>query len=294
MFENVLVGVDGRSGGRDAIALAPRLTGPEGELTLVNVHGGSRGASHMVTPRQLRREREASQDLLERERAAAALDAKLLSLAGASPAHALHEHAKDCRADLLVVGSCSRGLIDRAILGSDTSSALSGAPCALAIASPGYAEHPMPLAKIGVGYDGSPESKLALQAGRELGSATRASVEALKVVSPPTYGWYTGIIPPLTGEGVDVMLQEARKRMQRLPDVDGRAVRGPVGEELAAFADSVDLLIVGSRDHGPMKRLVLGSISHYLERHAHCSLLILPHELLPASRPAQPTTAPEA
>jgi hypothetical protein len=59
-------------------------------------------------------------------------------------------------------------------------------------------------------------------------------------------------------------------------DVEGRAVYGLAGEELAAFGDQVDLLVVGSRSYGPVKRLVLGSASDYLQRHARCSLLVLP------------------
>jgi nucleotide-binding universal stress UspA family protein len=58
--------------------------------------------------------------------------------------------------------------------------------------------------------------------------------------------------------------------------VEGHAVYGLTGEELAAFGDSVDLLVVGSRNYGPVRRLVLGSTSDYLERHARCSLLVLP------------------
>ena len=61
-----------------------------------------------------------------------------------------------------------------------------------------------------------------------------------------------------------------------LPGVDGRAVLGLTGEELAAFGEEVDILVVGSRSHGPLRRLVLGSTSDYLERHARCSLLVLP------------------
>jgi nucleotide-binding universal stress UspA family protein len=49
-----------------------------------------------------------------------------------------------------------------------------------------------------------------------------------------------------------------------------------VGEELAAFGEELDLLVVGSRGYGPVKRLVIGSTSDYLERHARCSLLVLP------------------
>ena len=38
MFNNVLVGVDGRPHGRDAIVLASRLKDPDGKLTLAHVH----------------------------------------------------------------------------------------------------------------------------------------------------------------------------------------------------------------------------------------------------------------
>ena len=38
MFKNVLVGVDGRPNGRDAIALASQLADPDGKLTLAHVH----------------------------------------------------------------------------------------------------------------------------------------------------------------------------------------------------------------------------------------------------------------
>ena len=64
--------------------------------------------------------------------------------------------------------------------------------------------------------------------------------------------------------------------MGELPDLEGRAVYGLATEELAQFGDEVDILVVGSRGYGPVKRLVLGSTSEYLQRHARCSLLVLP------------------
>jgi len=50
MFEKVIVGVDGRPTGRDAIALASRLVSPQGELTLANVHAGELRPVHAATP----------------------------------------------------------------------------------------------------------------------------------------------------------------------------------------------------------------------------------------------------
>jgi nucleotide-binding universal stress UspA family protein len=82
--------------------------------------------------------------------------------------------------------------------------------------------------------------------------------------------------------------------MAALPDVQGRAVYGVPGEELAAFGDELDLLIVGSRNYGPARRLIVGSTSSYLERHARCSLLMLPRvgtEATPSESTPIATTA---
>jgi nucleotide-binding universal stress UspA family protein len=265
MFRNVLVGVDGRPNGRDAIALASRLTAPDGNMTLAHVH----------TPGLVREDRDTPERLLEQERADADVTAALQDIVAMSPGRGLHEQAEAQGADLLVVGSCSHGALGRAMLGDDTRAALNGAPCAVAIAALGYAGRPSPIAKIGVAYNATPESEAALAAARELAASTGASIHALEVVSVTTYA-YTGIVPPAIGESMDTLLAEASDRMRELPDVEGRAVYGLTGEELAAFGDEVDVLVVGSRGYGPIRRLVLGSTSDYLERHARCSLLVLP------------------
>ncbi len=275
MFKNVLVGVDGRPAGRDAIALASHLTAPDGKLTLANVHGGELHPIHAVTQGSGEAEHDGSHKLLEVERAAAGIDAELVSVVSVSPGRGLHQQAEDQHADLLVVGSCSRGAFGRAMLGDDTRAALNGAPCAVAVASAGYGKHPTPLANVGVGYNDSAESEVALAAARELAAPTKASIHALQVVSIPSYA-YSGLIPADIGDSMEEILKDAERRMAELPDVDARVVYGLAGEELAAFGEHVDILVVGSRGYGPVKRLMLGSTSDFLERHARCSLLVLP------------------
>ena len=275
MFRNVLVGVDGRPGGRDAIELARHLMDSDGKLTLAHVHSGDLRPSHAIIPGMVGEERAASHKLLERELEAAEVDAELVDIEAMTPGRGLHQQAEDQGADLLVVGSCGQGAFGRAMLGDDTRAALNGAPCAVGVASLGYSEHPAPLAKIGVGYNRSPESEAALQLARELAASSRATVEALEVVSIQSFA-YTGMIPPAIGDTMNAMLKEANSRLSELPDAHGHAVCGFTGEELAIFSADVDLLVVGSRSYGPMKRLMLGSTSNYLERHARCCLLVLP------------------
>ncbi len=273
MFKNVLVGVDGRPTGRDAIAFAARLLDPEGKLTLGHVHGDMLSPVHAAVPGVIEEERKTSHELLERERADAQVSAELVSIAAMSPGGGLHEQAEEMQADLLVVGSSSRGAFGRIMVGDDTRAALNGAPCAVAIAERGYAEHPRPLAKIGVAYNDSPESIAALAMARQVAQPTRASVHVLQVVPIASYA-YGGAMP--MGAFVEEMLEDANKNLAELPDVEGRAVSGLPGEELASFGDQVDLLVVGSRGYGPLKRLVLGSTTMFLERHGRSSLLVLP------------------
>jgi nucleotide-binding universal stress UspA family protein len=277
MFEQVIVGVDGRSGGRDAMELARHLVSPRGKLTLANVHSGELSPMNAVTPGLIADERGTSLELLQRERAEADLDAdaELVSFAALSPGRGLHDLAEERGADLLVVGSSSRGVLGRAMLGDDTRAALNGAPCAVAIAARSYAEHPPPLASVGIGYDGSPESETALAAARGVAAQQRAKLIALEVVSIPTYS-FTGLAPAALGDTIDALVKDAKERLGAIDGVEGRVLYGLPGEELAAFSDEVNLLVVGSRNYGPLRRLVVGSTSDYLERHARCSLLALP------------------
>src|SRR5271157_4403798 len=147
MFKNALVGVDGRPSGRDAIALASRLS--EGRLTLAHVQPGNVHPLRAISPGLAADERDAAVKLLEGERQEADADAELVTVEASTPGAGLHKLAEQRGAELLVV---------RAMLGDDTRAALNGSPCAVAIASRGYAERPAPIAKIGVAYNGSPES----------------------------------------------------------------------------------------------------------------------------------------
>jgi len=275
MFMQIVVGVDDHEGGRDAIALAKVLARPQSEITLAYVYCGDPRVYQGREKPPVVTDRERTLERIETLRHEVGIDADIRYVGATSPGRGLHELAEHQHADLLVVGSSSRGLVGRVLTGDDTRAALNGAPCAVAIAERGYSEHPTPIAKVGVAYNGSPESKLALECARELTAATRADIVALEVVAIPTYA-YTGLMVPTAGGGLDEILADANKRMEEIDGVSGRAVYGLSGEELAAFGDEVDLLVVGSRSYGPVRRLVIGSTSDYLERHARCALLVLP------------------
>ena len=274
MFLNVLVGVDGSSSGRDAIALASRLLSRGGRLTLVHVRAPAPSAAAGPFGGGADDAREASRRLLVRERASAEVATELVSICDLAPGRGLHVQAEQREADLLVVGSCARAVAGRTMLADDTRAALNGAPCPVAIACCGYARATRPIRTVGVAYNRSRESDAALIMAREIAAATGAAVRALEVVPVMGHG-FRAFVPASADERVDAMLQEAGEHMDGLLDVDGRVCYGLVGEELAAFAREVDILLVGSRGYGPCGRAMVGHTADHLERSAGCSLLLL-------------------
>jgi len=275
MFRRVLVGVDGRPGGRDAIALARLLAAPDGVITLAHVYGQDlvigRGGSETVLIERARAEL-----LLEHELDSASLDAQMVAACDHRVGRGLHLLAERLSADLIVIGSTRHGLIGRVLMGDDTRAALNGAPCAVAIASRGYGCQPHPLDTLGVGYDGSPESRLALAAARELAARHTSTILALRVVSLDDVRGEASI-PADWPEGTSRLIHESSEQLHELgDDVLGDAVYGGPREELVRFGENLDLLLIGSRGYGPLGRLFHGHVSDYLARHVPCPLVIVP------------------
>jgi nucleotide-binding universal stress UspA family protein len=274
MFRNVIVGIDRGQGARDATALAKVLVASDGSLTLARVYiRDSLGRDSSSGLDKVEREHGLARHSAENDRQPG--DRELRHIASPSVGRGLHELAEAERADLLVVGSCRRGLVGRVTLGDETTDALTGAPCAVAIAPFAYAERPAVLAEIGVAYDASPESEYALSVARGLASEHEATISAFEAVSVPAYLTVPGAGAGAATESVPDMVAEARARIAALGEVEPHAAYGAAAEELAAYSASLDLLVVGSRGYGPFGRLVHGSTSRKLARSARCPLIVL-------------------
>jgi nucleotide-binding universal stress UspA family protein len=292
MFNNVLVGVDDREVGHDPITLAKTLLGPSGRLTLAHLLTSEpyvfRGVARRYAAEDWariaeRQEEEHALALLERARDEARLSELELTLRcvrSSSVGRGLHELAETVRADLLVLGSSRQSLLGHAVIRDDTRAALTGAPCAVAVAPAGYSEQPHVMREIGVGYDGSAESAYAVEVARELADEWGAKLSAFTALSVPTAAFGPGH-RPLT-DAIDTLVSRAKERIAALGGVAPHAAYGRAAEELAVYSASVDLLIVGSRAYGPIGRLMHGSTSARLARTARCALLVLPRRTGPS------------
>lgn len=274
MFDKVLVGVDGRQGGQDAIALARQLAAPSAKVTLAHVYGGPTAGGHaaaLAVPFEL----EATEQLLTQTATQSGMPVDTASICESSVGRGLHTLAEQRDAELLVVGSCHRGKLGQVLVGDDTSRALNGAPCAIAIAPRGYTEAQHDLRTVGIGYDGSAESEHALTAARQLASRHGATVKALWVVSLENVREERPI-PADWPQTAQLLVARCLDQLRRIDGVEGDAVYGGPREELSGLSDRVDLLVIGSRGYGPIGRLFHGSVSSYLVKHVSCPLLVLP------------------
>ena len=273
MFAEVIVGVDNHRAGRDAIALAERLATPETKLTLAHVLTSDPYLYRGVSAELAAAERKDAEELLERARAGTAMQTRLRWIRSSSVGRGLHELVSEQDADLLVVGSSSRGPVGRVLQHDDTRGALNEARCAVAIAPGDYAATPGLINHVGIAYNGSPESEAALVAGRVLAASHGAQLSACAVVPGESDAPHHRL--PRPGDAPAELI-EARDRLGTMKGVRPYAACGEPAQKLAIYSGSLDLLIIGSRSYGALGRLVHGSTSSQLTRTAQCPLLVLP------------------
>ncbi|MDQ2894594.1 MAG: universal stress protein [Actinomycetota bacterium] len=284
MFKRIVVGYDGTAEGRDAVVLGAAIASATGAgLSLVGVF------PPMLVPlpgefsrASLRTQAEAG---LRDVRDAVAPDALIETVVDLSMPRALRHFAERWHADLVVLGSERKACEGHARIGRRGRQLLYDAPFAVAVASRGLHEQALKLGRIGVGYDGGPESRAALGLAVELARGAHAALAVRSVVED--------MIPVLDARGWlafedwshDHVWEDERQSAQAAAEEAVRALGVPVevsatvgepGRELRALSESVDVIVVGSRRWGLFARLVTGSVGETLVRDAACSLVIVP------------------
>ena len=282
MFNTIIVGVDGRQGGRDALALAERLrSAAGGDVIAVQVYPYeyyvSRGANADFEA-VIRADAETE---LKAELERMGIEATALVVPDGSPARALHREAERHEASLIVVGSAHHGRVGRVLAGDVTAGTLHAAPCAVAVAPAGYADRAGELSAVGVGYDGSPESDAAVELAKALADAAGVGLRVMCVLEPSLpWASYPSSVHDWSAEA-EVVRERTRATVDELvarlgAGVTGEVLEGAPVRELLFEAGTLGLLVCGSRSYGPVRRLLLGSTSRRLVHEAPVPVLVLP------------------
>lgn len=207
-------------------------------------------------------------------------------------AHLAHAY----RSDLVVLGPTHRGALSRVVPGATVERLLGEAPCAIAVAPAGFEARvkegsswqpldgdgeDVGMRVVGVGYDASDAAKEALATATQLaihnGAALRVYTVAPKHVLPAEGNVPASVDPQAQIERYRAALHES---VSTLP-AEARALpvflRGDPAEELIkASRTGVDLLVLGSRSGGPLRRMLHQSVTSAVMSRIACPLLISP------------------
>lgn len=281
----VVVGVDGSERSGDALALAARLAQLGQRLVLAHVHPYGELSDLLSDDDYAQLVREVAESTLAAAQATLdpATERTMRLLAHRSPAAGLHDLAAQEDAALIVVGSSHQSGLGRVFPGSVAESVLAGAPVPVAVAARGLAGSNDGLRIIGCGFDGSPEAHEALEWAAEIARQQDARLEVLAVHAPIAFGGVStaGTVGYESANAamrrtLEGQMRNAIASLGENVAASGRVVDGVPAVELRKASSEFDLLVVGSRGYGPIRTVLLGSVSRALVREAGCSVVVLP------------------
>ena len=134
--------------------------------------------------------------------------------------------------------------------------------------------------------DGSEEADLAALRAVELADATDSELHVVHVGVVPiflkSYPGTLGYYDKLYEQIEEVSRELLRKQTWRVKAVGGTVAgahlrMGEAALEIVALAEELqaDLIVMGSRGLGGVRRALIGSVSDSVVRHAHCPVLVV-------------------
>jgi nucleotide-binding universal stress UspA family protein len=184
-------------------------------------------------------------------------------------------------ADLLVVGARGLGAFVGMLVGSVSEHVAGLAACPVVVVH----DAGSPDLPVLVGVDGSPANHAAVAFAFDAAARRRVELVALSAAEPQWIRPALGSPAPPAADAAGAQ-DAARNRLDealrpwtdRYPDVRVRrvAVVGGAARALIAASSRAGMAVVGSRGHGTLSGLVLGSVSRHLLRHAKCPVAVVP------------------
>lgn len=131
-----------------------------------------------------------------------------------------------------------------------------------------------------VGYDQTPGSQRALERAAALGKALGAKLVVTSVTPLMVSAGRSGgpIDPTDRPEKHAAELAVAREYLEGQGiDADYQGAVGDPADAIVQLADerAADMIVVGTREHGLINRLIGASVSEAVSHHAHCDVLIV-------------------
>lgn len=131
--------------------------------------------------------------------------------------------------------------------------------------------------RIVVGVDGSGSSRSALAWAVDEARRRDATVEVVHAWSVPSPNPYlpAALDPETFRSGGAAVLQDVIEQGGDGVELAPRLVEGSAVTALLAASEDADLVVVGSHGHGPLARLLLGSVTQRVLQHARCPVVVV-------------------
>lgn len=203
-------------------------------------------------------------------------DFAMREMRGIAPAAGLKDLAVREDAELIVIGSTHRGKLGRVIPGTVADRLLSGSACAVAVAPRGWAngDH-FGLGLIGIAFDGSPESELALRHAVQLATRLYARLRVITIAPGMGESSSAALVTAIDDRAREVS-EHALAELPPWLSAESALEHGDPVRSLARHGVDLDLLVIGSRGFGPFRRTLLGGVSADVMRAAPCPVVVVP------------------
>jgi nucleotide-binding universal stress UspA family protein len=135
--------------------------------------------------------------------------------------------------------------------------------------------------KILLATDGSPDAEQALVYARDIALRDIAQVIIVHAFEPvPSFlghPWRDEVTARHVHAGQEVADSAAQNLQEAGIDVIVEVLEGPAADAILKVADvrECDLIVMGSRGHGTLASLLLGSVSHRVLAHARVPVMIV-------------------
>lgn len=205
-----------------------------------------------------------------------------------SPAETIVAIAKDEKPELVIIGATGHSAVARMLLGSTSDYVATHAPCSVLIVRPTEALTEHNRLRIAIGYEQSGPAEAALEEFTEFGWAGQTDVRVVSVTYEP--GFYD---VPHEGPSKDFVEKVAERLRHVAPKVIGRLIHSDhVGEGLVHYleANNVDMVVVGETPRSRLGRVLMGSMTRYVLRHAPCSVWITRNRMIHGVEKLPPQT----
>jgi nucleotide-binding universal stress UspA family protein len=272
MFKKIVVGYDGSASSQDAVRLVALLTKTaDARVTDVCVHGPARTTRINARTGEFEGTAADAERTLEllHDRVGEAVQCR--SVPGLTVAHALRDVATEEDADLVVVGSTARARLSSTLAGSTADQLLQDSPRAVVVVPAGFAAGAV--SKAGAAYVQDADDDAVLATAHRIAADARAWLRVITVLDSVAG---TDTEPTERRDATMQRLERAAARLGGGVRVECTVLEGTPVNALRAQTAGLDLLVMGSRGFGPLRRVVLGSVSHGVLLRASCPVLVLP------------------